>query len=397
MSISKRIESISPSITLAISAKAKQMKADGLDVIGLGAGEPDFDTPVHIKEAAKAAIDSGFTKYTPASGTKELKEAICAKFKKDNGLDYKINEILVSCGAKHSLYNAIVALAQEGDEVIILAPFWVSYPEMVKAAGAKAVVINTTQEDSFKITPGQLEEAITDKTKILILNSPSNPTGSAYTKDELKEIADIVVKNKIFCITDEIYEKIVYDGATHTSIASFGQEIKDLSIVINGVSKVYSMTGWRIGYAAAEASIIKAMSNLQSHSTSNPTSIAQKAALAALEGDQACVEEMVSAFAKRREYMVKTLNDMDGISCRNPEGAFYVFPSIENILNKKYKGEVLGDSLNFCKILLDEANVAAVPGIAFGKEGCVRLSYATSMENIEKSLERIKDFINSLV
>ena len=286
MSISKKVGLISPSVTLAITAKAKQMKAEGIDVIGLGAGEPDFDTPEHIKEAAKKAMDEGFTKYTPESGIKELKEAVCKKFKDDNSLDYSPEEIIVSCGAKHSIFNAVVALCEDGDEVILPSPYWVSYPEMIKVAEARSVILETTRGNDFKVTPRQLEDAITPKTKLLILNSPSNPTGMVYTKEELQSISDILIEKGIFCISDEIYEKIIYDDREHISIASLGEEIKRLTIVVNGVSKSYSMTGWRIGYAGGSKEIIKAMSNLQSHSTSNPTSISQKAALAALEGPQ---------------------------------------------------------------------------------------------------------------
>ena len=351
--ISKRISLISPSVTLAISAKAKQMKAQGLDVVGFGAGEPDFDTPGHIKEEAIKAINEGFTKYTPASGTKELKKAICKKFKEDNALTYDESQILISCGAKHSLFNAIVALCQEGDEVILPSPFWVSYPEMVKASGAKAIVIDTTQETNFKITAGQLEKAISPNTRLFILNSPSNPTGCVYTKKELKEIADILVQNNILCISDEIYEKIVYGDTEQVSIASLNEKVKKLTLVINGVSKAYSMTGWRIGYAAGDERFIKAMSNLQSHSTSNPTSISQKAALVALEGPQDCVKTMVKQFLKRRDYITERLNAIEGISCNLPQGAFYVFPSIEAVLGKKSKEKAIETSLDFCKVLLE--------------------------------------------
>lgn len=393
MSISKRIGSISPSVTLAISAKAKQMKADGIDVVGFGAGEPDFDTPEHIKEAAKKAIDEGFTKYTPASGILELKKAICKKFRTDNNLDYLPEEILVSCGAKHSIFNAILALCNEGDEVILPSPYWVSYPEMIKVAGAKAVVLKTAQEDSFKISPQQLKEVITSKTKLLILNSPSNPTGMVYRKEELVAISKVLVEKGIFCISDEIYEKIIYDGQEHISIASLGSDIKKLTIVINGVSKSYSMTGWRIGYAAGPKEIIKAMSNLQSHSTSNPTSISQKASLAALEGPQEPLYDMVAEFAKRRDYIVKRLNSIEGVSCLKPQGAFYVFPDVSKIIGKTFKEQTIKDSIFLTEILLEEANVAVVPGGEFGAGEYIRLSYATSMENITKGLDRIKEFV----
>ena len=396
MSISKKVSLISPSVTLAITAKAKQMKADGIDVVGFGAGEPDFDTPEHIKEAAKKAMDEGFTKYTPASGTKELKEAICRKFKNDNNLDYSPDEVIVSCGAKHSIFNAILAICNEGDEVILPSPYWVSYPEMIKVAGAKQVIIKTTQENNFKITPQQLQEAITPKTKVLILNSPSNPTGMVYSKEELVAISEILVEKDVFCISDEIYEKIIYDGQEHISIASLGQDIKKLTIVVNGVSKSYSMTGWRIGYAVGPKEIIKAMSNLQSHSTSNPTSISQKAALAALEGSQEPLHNMVVEFIKRRDYIVEGLNSIEGVSCLKPQGAFYVFPDVSKIIGKTLKEQIIKNSVLLTEILLEKANVAAVPGSAFGADDNLRLSYATSMENIVKGLDRLEALIAKL-
>ena len=396
MSISQKVGSISPSVTLAITAKAKQMKADGIDVVGFGAGEPDFDTPEHIKEAAKKAMDEGFTKYTPASGIKELKEAICRKFKNDNNLDYSPDEVIVSCGAKHSIFNAILAICNEGDEVILPSPYWVSYPEMIKVAGAKQVIIKTTQENNFKITPQQLQEAITPKTKVLILNSPSNPTGMVYSKEELVAISEILMEKDVFCISDEIYEKIIYDGQEHISIASLGQDMKKLTIVVNGVSKSYSMTGWRIGYAVGPKEIIKAMSNLQSHSTSNPTSISQKAALAALEGSQEPLHNMVVEFIKRRDYIVEGLNSIEGVSCLKPQGAFYVFPDVSKIIGKTLKEQIIKNSVLLTEILLEKANVAAVPGSAFGADDNLRLSYATSMENIVKGLDRLEALIAKL-
>ena len=396
MVLSNRISSISPSVTLAITAKAKQMKAEGINVIGFGAGEPDFDTPIHIKNAAKGAIDAGFTKYTPASGTKELKDAVCEKFKIDNNLEYVPGEVLISCGAKHSLYNAIVAICSEGDEVIIPSPYWVSYPEMVKASGATPIILETTQEDDFKLTPDQLTAAITSKTKVLILNSPSNPTGMLYTKDELQAISEVLVEKGVYCISDEIYEKIIYDGQEHISIASLGDRIKELTIVVNGVSKAYAMTGWRIGYAAGPKDVIKAMSNLQSHSTSNPTSIAQKAALAALEGTQEPVGIMVAEFKKRRDYIVERLNSIEGVSCLKTQGAFYVFPDVSKLFGKSFKGKEIKDSMSLTSLLLNEAKVAVVPGAAFGLDGNLRLSYASSIENIKEGLNRIEEFIKTI-
>ncbi|HAV42943.1 TPA: aspartate aminotransferase, partial [bacterium] len=377
-------------------AKAKQMKEEGIDVIGFGAGEPDFDTPAYIKEAAKEAIDGGFTKYTPTAGTRELKEAICQKFKDDNHLDYSIDEILVSCGAKHSIFNAILTLCNEGDEVILPSPYWVSYPEMIKLAGATPVILETTQEDNFKITPKRLSEVITPKTRLLILNSPSNPTGMLYTKEELESISQILVERGIFCISDEVYEKIIYDGREHMSIASLGPKIKELTMVINGVSKSHSMTGWRIGYAAGPKEIIQAMGNLQDHSTSNPTSISQKAALAALKGPQESLYSMVAEFAKRRDYIAEGLNSIEGISCLKPEGAFYVFPEVSQIIRRSFEGEIIKNSVKLSQILLAEAKVAVIPGSAFGADNHLRLSYATSLENIAEGLNRIREFIKCL-
>jgi len=394
--LSKRVRSISPSPTLAITAEAKKMKAQGIDVVGFGAGEPDFDTPDHIKEAAKKALDRGFTKYTPASGMRELKEAVCRKLKEENGLEYEPDQVLISCGAKHSIFNAILALCDEGDEVILPSPYWVSYPEMIKLAQAKPVIIKTTQENNFKITSQQLEEAISSKTKLFILNSPSNPTGMIYTKDELRIISDILTEARIYCISDEIYEKIIYDGWKHTSIASLNPRIKELTILVNGVSKTYSMTGWRIGYAAGPKEIIQAMSNLQSHSTSNPTSVSQVAAIAALQSSQGEVRRMVDEFQRRRDHIVKRLNRIPGISCLKPPGAFYAFPDISRIIGKSYNGKIIRDSTSLAQLLLYEAKVAVVPGAAFGADEHLRFSYATSMENIDKGLDRVEEFVKKL-
>ena len=395
MDISKRIKLISPSATLAITAKAKKMKQEGIDVIGFGAGEPDFDTPVNIKEAAKKAIDKGFTKYTPTSGTKELKEAISAKFKKDNNLDYSPNEILVSCGAKHSIFNIVVTLCDEDDEVIVPSPYWVSYPEIIKAAGAKAVIVNTTENNGFKITPHQLEKAINPNTKLLILNSPSNPTGMVYSEGELKELSRIITKSDIYCISDEIYEKVIYDHQ-HVSIASLGEEIKKKTIVVNGVSKAYSMTGWRIGYAAGPKEIIQAMSNLQDHSTSNPNSIAQVASIEALTGSQDELEKMIKEFKKRRDFMVDRVNEINGISAVKPQGAFYCWIDISKILNKSANGKAIMNSMDLTDVFLNCAHVAVVPGGVFGDDNHIRLSYATSMENIVEGLKRIEKIVREL-
>ncbi len=394
MSISKRVSLISPSPTLKISAKAKEMKLQGIDVISFSAGEPDFDTPVHIKEAAKKALDEGFTKYTPASGIRVLKEAICKKFREDNNLIFSPEEILISCGAKHSIFNAILSLCDEGDEVILPSPYWVSYPEMIKVAGGKPVILKTTEENNFKAKPEQLKEAITSKTKLFILNSPCNPTGTVYAKDELQLLSNILISSNVYCISDEIYEKIIYDGEEHVSIASLGEEIRQLTLAINGVSKSYSMTGWRVGYAAGAAKIISAMSNLQSHSTSNPTSISQMAALEALSGPQGQVTEMVGEFRKRRDFIVEKLNQIPGISCLKPKGAFYAFANVSGILEKE---KVMKDSTSLAEKLLVEANVAVVPGAAFGDDNYIRFSYATSLKKIKEGVERIKKFLGKIL
>jgi aspartate aminotransferase len=394
--LSKRITVINPSPTLNITVKAKKMQAEGINVINFGAGEPDFDTPEFIKLAAKNALDKGLTKYTPTSGIVELKKAICTKFEKDNGLKYSPEEILVSCGAKHSIFNAIMTLIDDGDEVILPSPYWVSYPEMINFAGGKIVLLPTSEKTNFKITPQQLANVITKKTKLLILNSPSNPTGMVYTKTELEQIADILVQNNIYCISDEIYEKIVYDNIQHLSIASLNDKIKQLTIVVNGVSKSCSMTGWRIGYAAGPKEIISAMSNLQDHSTSNPTSIAQYAALEALSGNNDFLTKMVTEFKTRRDYMVETVNSTKLLSTLKPEGAFYCWINISKIINKKFNGKTIANSMVLTELLLTEAQVAVVPGNVFGDDNYIRLSYATSMKNISLGLEKIKQFVDKI-
>jgi aspartate aminotransferase len=395
MSLSKNISQISPSPTLAITAKAKKMQSEGVNVVGFGAGEPDFDTPVNIKEAAKQAIDRGFTKYTPTAGTKELKEAICKKFTRDNQLAYTPEEILVSCGAKHSIFNVVLALCGEGDEVIIPSPYWVSYPEMVKVVGAKSVLLPTTKENGFKVTAKQLEDAITPETRLFILNSPSNPTGMVYSENELREIGEVVVRRGIFCLSDEIYEKLVY-GEQHVSIASFGPAIKKRTIVVNGVSKVYAMTGWRIGYAAGPKEIIQAMSNLQDHSTSNPTSIAQAASVEALEGPQDELKRMTEEFARRRKYMVDRVNSIKGLQATLPGGAFYCWIDISGLLGKSAEGYPIRNSMELTEALLSKARVAVVPGAVFGDDRYLRISYATSIENITEGLNRIESFVKKV-
>lgn len=384
MKLSKRIQAVEPSATLAISAQAKRMRAKGIDVIDFGAGEPDFGTPDFIKEAGKASIDEDFTKYTPASGIEELKVAICEKLKEDNRVNYTPSQIVVTCGAKHALYNIFQVLCEEGDEVIIPSPYWVSYPEMVRLAGAKPVIVKAEAKDDFKPTAKDLEGSITERTRAFILNSPSNPAGAVYSRDDLERVANLAIARGIWVISDEIYEKIIYDGLTHTSIASLGDGIFKLTIVVNGVSKAYSMTGWRIGYLAGPQELAKAIGKLQSHSTSNPTSISQKAALAALQGDKSCVDEMVQEFARRRDYMVERTNMIDRISCLKPKGAFYLFCDISKI------GV---DSVSLAKSLLEEARVAVVPGVAFGMDTHIRLSFARRMEAIKEGMDRIERWV----
>jgi aspartate aminotransferase len=391
--LSKKGLRIAPSVTLEITAKAKAMKDSGIDVISFGAGEPDFNTPENIQNEGIRAIKEGLTRYTPASGIVELKKAVCEKFKNDNGLEYKSNNIIISSGAKHSLHNALMAILNPGDEVIFGVPYWVSYAELVNLADGVPVFIETKEENGFKFNVNDLNNALTEKTKAIILNSPSNPTGSIYTEEELKEIADWSVKNNIFVISDEIYEKLVYDGHKHISIASFNDEIKNLTIVINGMSKAYAMTGWRIGYAAAHEDIIKVMSNIQSHATSNPCSISQYASVEGLIGDQGSLEEMKKHFIERRNYMADTINSIKGLSCRKPQGAFYIMVNFTQLLGKTICGRVINSSLDFTSLLLEEGKVAVVPGIAFGDDKYIRLSYATSMDNIKKGLERIKQMV----
>lgn len=391
-SIAKKAGSISPSSTLAIDAKFKSMKAQGLDVVGFGAGEPDFDTPQHIKDAAIDAINQGRTKYTPASGTLELKQAICRKFARDNGLTYEPANIVVSNGAKHSLVNIFMAICDPGDEVIIPAPYWVSYPEMVKIADGVPVILPTTEANEFKFSIEDLKAAITPKTRAIVINSPSNPTGMVYSEAELRAIAQVAVEHDIYVVSDEIYEHLAYEGKP-VSIATFGDKIKDLTIIVNGVSKTYAMTGWRIGYTASNAALAKIMSNMQSHATSNPNTIAQYAAIAALDGPTDTVEMMRSAFLERRNYMVERINKIDGVSCLCPHGAFYVMMNISQLMGKTIAGCDIGGSDDFANAFLEKANVAVVPGSGFGADQYVRWSYATSMENIKEGLDRLEKFL----
>ena len=394
MILSEKFSKINPSSTLAIDSKFKQMKADGMDVVGFGAGEPDFETPKHIKDAAIEAIMGNQTKYTPASGTLQLKKAICEKFKRDNNLDYKPSQIVVSNGAKHSLVNAFGAILNPGDEVIVPAPFWVSYPEMIKYNDGVPVIINTTEENNFKFTAEEFRGAITSKTKAIVMNSPSNPTGMMYTEEELRAIADVAVENNIFVISDEIYEHLLYDGHKHVSIASFNDAIKELTIVVNGVSKTYAMTGWRIGFTASSEKIAKMMGNVQSHTTSNPNSIAQAATVAALCGPTDELEVMKKAFDERRKYMVERINAIEGVSCKMPMGAFYVMMNISAILGKTIAGKVINSADDFADLFLEKSLVAVVPGTGFYAPEFVRWSYATSMENIKEGLDRLEKFLS---
>ena len=393
MNLSKKGLKIQPSVTLAISAKAKAMKAEGIDVISFSVGEPDFNTPENVQNEGIRAIKEGLTKYTPASGIIELKKAICEKLKKENGLDYKPSNIIISNGAKHSIYNSLMAILNPGDEVIIGVPYWVSYPDLVKIADGVPVFLETKEENDFKFNVDGLNSVLTTKTKAIILNSPSNPTGAIYSEEELRAIADWAVKNNIFIISDEIYERLVYDGKKHICISSFNEKIKDLTILINGMSKAYAMTGWRIGYTAAHEDIIKIMSNMQSHTTSNPCSISQYASVVGLSGDQDSVEAMKKQFEKRRNFMAETINSIKGLSCRKPQGAFYIMVNLTQLLGKTIRNKKINSSLDFANLLLDEAKVAVVPGIAFGDDKYIRLSYATSIENIKEGLSRIKEIV----
>ncbi len=385
--IARRAAALSPSLTLAIDAKAKAMKAAGEDVVGFGAGEPDFDTPDHIKKAAIDALNAGFTKYTPSSGIPELREAIAAKFQRENGLTYKPSQIIVSNGGKHSCYNVILATCQEGDEVLIPSPYWLSYPEMVKLAGATPVILPTSDRTEFKVTPDQLRAALTPRTRLFILNSPSNPTGCVYTPDEIRALGDVCVERGVLIMSDEIYEHLLYDGAVHKSVASFSPAHQAHTIIVHGFAKAWSMTGWRLGFLAAPEPIAKAIDAIQSHSTSNPTSFAQKGAVAALTGPQDHLPRWLAEYAKRRAYACQKLNSIPGISCVSSQGAFYLFPNISGTGLK---------SADFCARLLESEKVAAVPGIAFGADDYLRISYATGLANIEKGLDRLDRFVRSL-
>lgn len=386
MKLASRVGQVPPSLTLAISAKAKALKADGIDVCSFSAGEPDFDTPEHIKAAAEAALDAGKTKYGPAAGEPKLRDAIARKLREENGLCYNAENVIVTNGGKHSLFNLMLALIEEGDEVVIPAPYWLSYPEMVKLAGGTPVIVRADAATGYKVTPEQLRSAITPKTKLFVLNSPSNPTGMVYTPEEIKALAKVVVETDILVVSDEIYERILYDGAEHLSIGAVGAEIFDRTIISNGFAKAYSMTGWRLGYLAGPVELIKATTTIQSHSTSNVCTFAQYGAIAALEGSQDCVEEMRQAFAARRQVMLERLNAIPGLFCPKPDGAFYMFPDISKTGLK---------SMEFCDALLESQQVAVIPGIAFGADECIRLSYATDMASIEKGMDRLEQFVRT--
>ena len=387
METASRLQQLTPSLTLAIDSKAKAMLAEGIEVFGFGAGEPDMDTPEHIKAAAIKALQDGRTKYTPSAGIPELRQAISQKFLKDNGLDYKSSQVIVSTGAKQSCYNAIAAVVNEGDEVIIPAPYWLSYPEMVRMVGGESVLVPTREENNWKITPEDFENAMTPRTKMIIINSPGNPTGSIYTREELKALTEVAAEEDIYILSDEIYEKLTYDGAEHVSVASISPEAYDLTITINGFSKAYAMTGWRLGYLAAPEPIARAIDSMQSHMTSNPCSFAQYGALAALTSDQQCVADMREEFDIRRQYMFERLTQIQGVSAVRPQGAFYILANISALGLK---------SQNFADRLLSKSSVAVVPGIAFGDDRTIRLSYATSLDVIKSGLDRIEDFCRSL-
>jgi len=387
METASRLQQLTPSLTLAVDSKAKAMLAEGIEVFGFGAGEPDMDTPEHIKAAAIKALEEGRTKYTPSAGIPELRQAISQKFLKDNGLDYKSSQVIVSTGAKQSCFNAIAAVVNEGDEVIIPAPYWLSYPEMVRIVGGEPVFIQTREENNWKITPEDFENAMTPRTKMIIINSPGNPTGSIYTREELKALSEVAAEEDIYILSDEIYEKLTYDGAEHVSVASISPEAYDLTITINGFSKSYAMTGWRLGYLAAPEPIARAIDSMQSHMTSNPCSFAQYGALAALTGDQQCVADMREEFDIRRQYMFERLTQIQGVSAVRPQGAFYILANISALGLK---------SQNFADRLLSKSSVAVVPGIAFGDDRTIRLSYATSLDVIKSGLDRIEEFCRSL-
>ena len=394
--LNARINTIEPSMTIGISAKAKEMCAQGIDVLTFSAGEPDFDTPDNVKEAAIKSIRDGFTKYTAAGGINELKDAVVEKEKRKNGLTYSRADVCISVGAKHSLYNIGEVMLEKGDEVIIPAPYWVTYEAIVKFCGAKPVIVRTKEENNFVLDRGELESAITKNTKMILLNNPSNPTGATYEKEDLQFIADLAEKNDLWIISDEIYEDIVFDGYKPVSIAALSDYARKKTLIVNGTSKSYSMTGWRIGYTCGDSEVIAAMTKLQSQSTSNPTSISQMAAVEALNGPQDSVAMMRDKFEERRDYIVEALNDINGITCVKPKGAFYVFPNVSKFYGKSYNGKKINNSMDFAMVLLEEARVAVVPGVAFGEDDFVRVSFATDLETIKRGMKVLKEFLNSV-
>ena len=396
MNLSPNVQKVKPSITLAVTARANAMKARGIDVISLSAGEPDFDTPKHIADAAVEAIRAGFTKYTPSAGIPELRKAVSEKLRRDNGLDYSPAQVIINCGAKHSDFLAIFVLTGPGDEVIVPAPYWVSYPDMIALAGGTPVIVEGAPENNLKITPDQLRKAITPRTKLVILNSPSNPTGMIYSEEELRAHAEVIIEAGNFVLSDEIYEKLVYDGKRHVSIGSLSEDIFRRTITVNGVSKVYAMTGWRIGYTAGPEEIIRAMDAVQSQETSNPASISQKAALAGLTGPEDLIAVMLAEYDRRRTYMVGRLNAMEGVSCLMPEGAFYAFPDVSGVYGGTFGGKRIAGSADLSEYLLEEQRIAVIPGVGFGADAHIRFSYTTSMENIEKALDRFETGIRAL-
>lgn len=396
MNLSKKAGNISPSITLSITAKANELKAQGVDVVSFGAGEPDFNTPQNIINAAIKAMQDGKTKYTPAGGILELKKTICKKFKEDNGLDYTTDQITISTGAKQCLANVFMAILNPGDEILIPIPYWVSYPELVKLADGVPVFVETLKENNYKYTIEDLEKAVSDKTKAILINSPNNPTGTIYNREELIEIAEFAKKHDLLIISDEIYEKLIYDGEKHISIASLSEDAFERTVVINGVSKTYAMTGWRLGYMAASKEITKLMTSIQSHMTSNVNTIAQYAAIEALNGPIEALNTMVKEFERRRNFMVDRLSKIDGVSIIKPSGAFYIMVNISSYFNTTFKGEEIKNSLDFSRVLLDEEKVAVIPGAGFGLDEYIRLSYATSMDIIETGIDRIAMFINKI-
>lgn len=395
MLVSERIKAIKPSPTLAMNAKALSMRQAGVDVISFGVGEPDFDTPKHICEEAARAMDEGFTRYTAVGGIPELKDAIVEKFRHDNGLRYEREEVMVSCGGKHVLYNLAQATLNPGDEVIIPAPYWVSYPPIVVLAGGSPVIVETTEAEDFKLSPHALEDAITPRTKLLILNSPSNPTGSVYTQSELEALAEVVLRHDIWVVSDDIYEKLIFDEKPFFCIAQVGEELQSRTFVVNGVSKAYAMTGWRIGYVGGVREVIAGMTKVQSQSTSNPNSIAQRAAVAALKGPQGLIQDMMQAFDERRNYLLERLNGLPGVRCNRPHGAFYAFPNFSAYFGGNTESNIEG-SASLCEYLLTEARVALVPGVAFGSDDFIRFSFATSLDVIKEGLERVEEALHRL-